>query len=435
MLSSLPFSIKNPSLSLVETFSKILPKFASDDTVHFALAHLVERTCANAGYAGNEKRNTDQCAHISNGWAKVYSNKLRGAKSKKEKMLAIGFLANLKSILAMQLLQPLAQGAMTHSSECSLQAAAIRASFWGSVKSQTTTEFFLPIFLNVTNCRDARMAALDQLFIPNNIEVTTLSMIVTQMSVERDIQIMNYVFSVFEKYSRSSFNCSGCGGDKLRRVRYFLKYMKKIRLHTTDYGLHISQTYRHEHYDNKDARGGGHEVWLIGGDNSFLPAEIRLRLDSNQFGGYQTNLLEIRLRTQGVSEALSELFYKRDKDVWNTDQLEEVLRKMGILLKQKPTVEIEIEIKVKDVLVYQKILTKDMFLNPRKDIISSYADRLQNTDGQNKFHWLSLFSWGTQVKRFCHFIIIFLKISVRFMISRLSPVFPCSSHPTRPPLP
>ena len=78
--------------------------------------------------------------------------------------------------------------------------------------------------------------------------------------------------------------------------------------------------------------------------------------------------------------------------------LEEVLRKMGILLRQKPTVEIEIEIKVKDVLVIQKILTKDMFLNPRKDLISSYADRLQNTDGQDKFHWFSLFSWGTQVK-------------------------------------
>ena len=396
MLSSLPFSIKNPSLSLLETFSKILPKFASDDTVQIALAHLVEKTCANSGYAGNEKRNKNQCENISNGWARAFYEKLKSAKSKREKMLAIGFLANLKSVLAMQLLRPVAQGAMTHSSECSLQAAAIRASLWGSVRSQTTTKFFLPIFLNVTNCRDARMAALDQLFIPNNIEVTTLSMIVTQMSVEKDIQLLNYVFTLFAKYSESSYNCSGRGGDKLRRVGYFLKYMKKLRLHTTNYGFHISQTYRHEQHDSKNARGG-HEVWLIGGDNSFLPAEIRLRLDSNQFGGYQTNLLEIRLRTQGLSEALSELFYKRDKDVWNSNKLEEVLRKMGILLKQKPIVEIEIEIKVKDVLVYQKILTKDMFLNPRKDIISSSADRLQNTDGQNKFYWLSLFSWGTQV--------------------------------------
>ena len=398
MLSSIPFSIRNPTLSLVENFSKILPRFASDDRVHLALAHLVERTCANSGFAGDEKSNKNKCEHISNGWAKIYYEKLKGAKSKKEKMLAIGFLANLKSVLVMQLLQPMAQGAMTLTSECSLQTAAIRASFWGSAKSQTTTEFYLPIFLNVTNCRDARIAALDQLFIPNNIEVTTLSMIVTQMSVEKDIQILNYVFTLFEKYSGPSYNCKGREGDKMRRVRYFLKYMKNLQLHSVDYGFHVSQTYRHAHYDSKYARGAGFEVWLIGGDNSFLPAEMRLKLDSNQFGGYQTNLLEIRLRTQGVSEALSELFYKRNKDVWDTNKLEEVLRKMGILLRQKPTIEIEIEIKVKDVLVIQKILTKDMFLNPRKDLISSYADRLQNTDGQDKFHWLSLFSWGTQVK-------------------------------------
>ena len=242
------------------------------------------------------------------------------------------------------------------------------------------------------------MAALDQMFIPNNIDATTLSMIVTQMFSERDVQMLNYVFTLFEKYSKSSHNCGG--GAKMKMVGYFLKYMKKLRLHKADYGFHVSQTYRQE------AQDGGHEVWLIGGGESFLPEEIRFRLDSNQFGGYQTNLLEIRVRTQGLSEAVSEMFYKRDKIVWKTEDLAEVLRKMGIVLKQNPIVEMEIEIKVKDVIVFQKILTKDMFSNPKKDTLSDLVGSLQV--GQSKQHWVGLVSLGTQVNRFrsYHFSII-----------------------------
>ena len=85
MASSIPFSIKNPSLSLVEEFSKILPKFASDDTVHIALAHLLQKTCANSGYTGDEKSN-DKCENTSNGWATKYFEKLKVANGKQEKM-------------------------------------------------------------------------------------------------------------------------------------------------------------------------------------------------------------------------------------------------------------------------------------------------------------------------------------------------------------
>ena len=48
----------------------------------------------------------------------------------------------------------------------------------------------------------------------------------------------------------------------MKRVGYFLKYMKKLRLHTADYGFQISQTYRHAYYNMNYARGGGHEIWL-----------------------------------------------------------------------------------------------------------------------------------------------------------------------------
>ena len=58
---------------------------------------------------------------------------------------------------------------------------------------------------------------------------------------------------------------------------------------------------------------------------------------------------------------------------------------------------IEIEIKVKDVIVFQKFLTKEMFSNPRKDTITDLASTLQNKIGQNKLNWVSLVSLGTQV--------------------------------------
>ena len=82
---------------------------------------------------------------------------------------------------------------------------------------------------------------------------------------------------------------------------------------------------------------------------------------------------------------------------WKTEDLKEVFRKMGIVLKKNPTIEIEIEIKVKDVIVFQKFLTKEMFSNPRKDTITDLASTLQNKIGQNKLNWVSLVSLGTQV--------------------------------------
>lgn len=391
MLSVIPFSVKNPSLSLLEQFSKIHPKYSSYDTTHFALAHLVEKTCANSEYG----ESIDECDNISNGWAKMYFHKLEAARSKKEKMLAIGFLANLKSVFVTNLLEPVAKGDMTQPSECHLQAAAIRASFWGSVKSQTTNELFLPIFLNVTNCREARIAALDQLLIPNNIDVTTLSLIARQMFTEKDIQILNYVYTLFDKYSVSRDSCTG--KEKVKRVGHFLKYMKKLGLHRADYGFHVSQTHRHAYYDRRDARGDGYEVWLIGGGDSFIPAEIRIRLDSYLSRSYKINCLEIKLRMQGLPEALLELFYKRNEDIRDKKSLEDILKRYGILLKQRPSVEIEIAIKVKDVLVFQKLLTKDIFSNPRKDTLTEFASRLQNSNGQKNLHWFSLLSSGSQV--------------------------------------
>ena len=394
MLSSIPFVIRSPSLALVEKFSQIAQEEGSDD-ITLALAHFVEKTCSNAGYLVDE--NIDSCTqNLSDVWAEKYFVKFQEATSKREKMLAVGFLANLKSTRAMELLTPLASGDMTQPSECSLQAASIRASFWGSVRSKTTTELFLPIFLNLTNCREARLAALDQLFIPNNIDVTSISMIMTQMFAETDIQIINYVFTLFEKHSKSSYICNA---DKAKRVGYFLKYMKQLRLHKVEYDLSKSQTYRHEYFNRKYAFGGGHEVWIVGGGDSFVPAEMRFKLDSKRFGGYQSNILEIRLRTQGLAEAFSKVFDKRDKDTWKTKDLEKVFLKMGILLKQSSPVEVDIEVKLQDVIVFQRHLTKDILSKPNRGAMSAFVNQFQDNQGgeSNVIHWARMLNLGSQV--------------------------------------
>jgi len=77
--------------------------------------------------------------------------------------MAISFLTNLRSVKAKELLKPVAYGEYPGVDD-QLQARAIRASLWGTIMTQSTIDFYLPIFMNMGNSHGARVAAIDQIF-------------------------------------------------------------------------------------------------------------------------------------------------------------------------------------------------------------------------------------------------------------------------------
>ena len=201
-LSGVAFHLRRPSLALVTELAEILESKRLD----LALASLIERTCTLAGHWNSPAKS--QClTQLSDVWAEKYFVKLSSATSLEEQLTAVSFLANLKSVKAMELMRPVAYGQQEDVS-CSVQVKAIKASFWGTVFKQNTKQFFLPIFMNTQNCHPARIAALDQLFVLNgDIDVTTLSTIMTQMFAEPDNEVcyLNISFNFYHSYC----HCSG----------------------------------------------------------------------------------------------------------------------------------------------------------------------------------------------------------------------------------
>ena len=70
-----------------------------------------------------------------------------------------------------------------------LQKKAIRASLVGTFYSQSTVEFMLPIFLNMRHGHESRIAAIDAIFSMMEVDVTTLSTIMSQMYAEPDYEV------------------------------------------------------------------------------------------------------------------------------------------------------------------------------------------------------------------------------------------------------
>merc|ERR1719300_920026 len=302
-ITGIAFHIRRPNVQLVNEFASVLESDRHGLVTMagpLALAHLVQRTCNLAGNPMSDERR--QCVReLADVWAEKYFEKFKSTSDQNEKLLAISFLANLRSVKAMELLKPVAYGEYPGVDD-QLQAKAVKAAFWGTVYTQSTVDFFLPIFMNMQNKHGARIAALDSMFILNNIDVTTLSTIMTQMFAEQDHEVLNYVYTLFDKYANSLYGCNE--EAKADKVRYFLKYMNQMGLHHSDYGFGLSKTYRQSFVQEKYGYGGGYELWVLGSHSSTTPLEFGFRLDSNLFGGYQTNLMTFMIRIEGLGKKL-----------------------------------------------------------------------------------------------------------------------------------
>jgi len=394
-VTGIAFHIRRPNVQLVNAFAEILEsdrlglvKMAGP----LALAHLIQRTCYLAGNPMSEDRR--QCVReLSDTWAEKYFKKFTETEDIQERLMAISFLTNLRSVKAKELLKPVAYGEYPGIND-QIQSKAVKAAFWGTIYTQSTIEFYLPIFMNMQNGHGSRIAAIDQMFIMNSVDVTTLSMIMTQMFAEQDNEVLNYVFTLFEKYANSKYGCS----EELKadKVKYFLKYMRQMGIHNTEFGFGISKTYRMSFVQDKYGYGGGYEFWVLGSHSSTTPLELGMRLDTNLFGGYQSNLLTLNIRIEGLGKTLIRKFFmKMPENEWRIQDLQNVFNSMNVALKPDQPVKVEFQVLLKDVVVLHKMF--DEKAAEKGGELKEFMSSLQGTGNQYSINHQRVLQWGSAI--------------------------------------
>jgi len=393
-VTGIAFHIRRPNVQLVNEFAAILESDRHglvEMAGPLALAHLIQRTCTLAGNAMSDDRR--QCVReLADVWAEKYFKKFTDSSDQEEKLMAISFLMNLRSVKAKELLKPVAYGEYPGVDD-QIQARAIRASFWGTVYTQSTIDFFLPIFMNMRNGHGARIAAIDQIFVMNNVDVTTLSMIMTQMFAEQDNEVLNYVFTLFDKYANSKYACNE--EAKADKAKYFLKYMKQMGVHGMDYGFGMSKTFRQSYVQEKYGYGGGYEFWVLGSHASTSPLEVGLRLDANLFGGYQSNMLTINIRIEGLGKSLIRKFIKMPESQWRIQDLQNIFSSMGVALKPDQPIKVEFQILLKDVVVLHRMFDETAAEKGGK--LKEFLSSLQGSGNEYSLNYQRVLQWGSAI--------------------------------------
>ena len=136
------------------------------------------------------------------------------------------------------------------------------------------------------------------------------------------------------------------------------------------------------------------EFWIVGSHQSTVPLEITFRIDNNIFMGYQSNLLTFNIRLQGLSKALVKKFLDLPRDEFRIQELVDVFRSMGVALKEREPLEVEIQVMLKDVIILNKLLeAKDAEANGE---FRKYLASLQRQT-VNDFNviWQRVVNWGS----------------------------------------
>ena len=121
---------------------------------------------------------------------------------------------------------------------------------------------------------------------------------------------------------------------------------------------------------------------------------MRMRIDNNIYGGYQSNLLTVSIRLQGLSKALARRFLDLPQAEFRIEELADVFRSMGIALKERQPVEVEIQILLKDVIVLHKLVTANDVEDEDREIRNILAS-LQQPGNEFNVIWQRVFKWGS----------------------------------------
>ncbi|XP_040574440.2 LOW QUALITY PROTEIN: uncharacterized protein [Lepeophtheirus salmonis] len=339
-LTAVPFHIRHPSKQLLKEFETLYSYEGHQfikDTIPIVLGHLARVTCERAGVMHSPA--SEECFHsVVDGYADKTIEKIMGSSDHTEQIKLLGMLFNLRFGNVAEKLKPLIYGE-TEIKCGHLRTLAVQAAAFGAINSGKGAEYLLPIFVETENDHELRLTALSYLMDAHPTS-THFNTIVAVLYREKDYEVINYAFTLFEKYAS---NINPCKKSVSVLAKYFLKYLKQYSHFETDYGLGVSKTYSRQFQQPKYGYGGEYSYWVIGSHRSTLPLSVAMCMDSTMFGGYTANGMCVQLRIEGLSKALIRKFKTISPDIWKSEELKNIL--MGDMhIKERPDQPINVEV-------------------------------------------------------------------------------------------
>lgn len=362
-LTSIPFHLRRPNQALYEEISHLaIPADNGNHDhkfTHMALplvrAHLARRVCELSGRhhhgSGHHSEDFNNCIHaIVDPLAdEVFGQLVSG--TYEEKMLALSALENLRMGKVATLLEPVISGETPI--DHGVRAHAIHVAGHGDVAPETAIQWFLPVYLDVHNCHEVRISALQAIF-DLKPDATTLSTIMSSLFMEADYEVVNFAFTIFERYANTINPCSKTHSHQ-NLAGYFLKYMKQAGFHKTSYGFGVSKTFAREFQKEKYGYGGAYEFATIGSHESTTPLVVEFAVTSNLYHGYEATALKVHLRVEGLAKALIRKFKKIPEAQWQLNDLASLLRGMGVQQKEDQPLRVEVALSIKGAVVFQRL--------------------------------------------------------------------------------
>nr|WQH82008.1 vitellogenin [Caligus rogercresseyi] len=340
ILTSVPFHIRHPSKQLLNEF-EALNNFNGHqmikDTVPLVMGHLARITCERAGVMHSPA--SKECFEsVVDGYADKTIEKMKSSSDHMEQIKLMGMLFNLRFGNVAEKLKPIIYGE-TEIKCGHLRTLAVQAAAYGAINHGHGAEYLLPIFADTKNSHELRVTALSYMMDAHP-TATHFNTIVAVLYKEKDYEVINYAFTLLEKYAS---NINPCKKSVSTLAKYFLKYLKQYSHFETDYGLGVSKTYSRQFNQKKYGYGGEYSYWVMGSHQSTLPLSVAMCMDSTMFGGYTANGMCVQLRIEGLSKAMIRKFKKMDPTVWKTEDLKNIL--MGDMnIKERPDQPINAEV-------------------------------------------------------------------------------------------
>ena len=378
-LTSIPYHIRRPNTQLVKELES-LSAVDKYDTLKMALpltiAHLVRRTCDLAGKHMGSQESRECLSQFSDQYADKYFNILSTSNDLDEKSLALSCLRNLKWGKVSDVLKPFIYNA---NNDDSLRASAIIAAMYGTFVKGNTAAYYLPIFMNMMNGPETRMNAL-MVISYGKFDVTQLSAIVTMLYAEQNFEIANFAYTLFEMYSTS---ISPCNAEKKELMSLFLRHMKQVGTHDTQYGIGISKIWAQEFEKEKYGYGGTNQMYVVGSGDSASPLKIGLSVQNTLYGRYMSEIIRVELRIEGVARAALKKFQELPEGDWKIDDLAKLLSGMGITTKKDSPVRVEVTLSLKSNVIIQR--RYDESATEEGGRIADFLKDLQDATGGNSY--------------------------------------------------
>lgn len=353
-LSSIPFHIRRPNTQLVKEFEKLLTFNGAGSerfvemAIPLAFGHLVKITCSRAGDMASIREcfSTFAPQYVDRFWEQYKS-----AASREEKAQALATLQNIRYGGISDKLKPLIYGEMEGETP-EMRTHAIWVAGWEAIMTGKGINYFLPIFADRNIDHEIRISAVSMIFYSSP-STTDLGTVLAVLKTETDYEVINFVFTLMEKFANSINPCDEKTGHN---AKYFLKYLKQYSQFETDWKFGVSKTYTRQFHKEKYGYTGFSSFYSTGSHKSTTPISLGAAVGYNVFQKYNNVLASVHLRIEGMAKGLIRKFKAIDPAVWKTDDLKSILfNEMSIRERPDQPVRVAVMVMLKGAVVFYRV--------------------------------------------------------------------------------